>query len=122
MARVRFPTSTVRLSLQIGSIATQTQCGERDKHWIASVSVISPSLTALSKANSSPICTCSTLQNMAGEGFEVLGRFDQPVQNDVGIDFKDSGHGADAEAFGQSRNGPLWQPRQTSCRQRRPLG
>src|SRR5215813_10559138 len=46
--------------LQTGSIATHTQWGERDKRLIAWASVTSPSLTTLSKANSSSICTCST--------------------------------------------------------------
>jgi hypothetical protein len=36
----------------------------------------------------------------------VLRCVDQPAQDSVRIDFKDTRHGADAEAFGQSRNGP----------------
>src|SRR5262245_51127504 len=50
MARVRLPTATVRMSLLTGSIAIHTQCGERDRRLRASASVMSPSLTALSKA------------------------------------------------------------------------
>jgi len=36
----------------------------------------------------------------------VLSRLDQPAQDRVWVDFKDPGHGTEAEAFGQSRHGP----------------
>src|SRR5712691_7696265 len=60
MASVRSPTSIVSSSLVTGSIAAQTQCGERDSRVMASASLTSPVLTALSKAKSSSSCTCVT--------------------------------------------------------------
>ena len=48
-------------------------------------------------------------QEVAGKGLQVLGRLDQPAQDRVWVTFKDPGHGTDAEAFGQRRNGP-YQP------------
>ena len=50
MAEVRGPTSNVSSSLLTGSMATQTQCGDLDKRWIALALLISPSLTALRTA------------------------------------------------------------------------
>ena len=41
-------------------MATQTQCGERDSRVIASASLTSPALTALSSAKSSSSWTCVT--------------------------------------------------------------
>ena len=48
----------------------------------------------------------SGVRPCTGEGFEVLGCFDQPAQDGVRIDRKDASHGTDAEAFGQRRDGP----------------
>src|SRR2546426_2747569 len=50
---VRSPTSRAISNLLTGSSAPHTQWGERDSRWIASVSLTSPALTALSRAKSS---------------------------------------------------------------------
>src|SRR5262245_38260917 len=63
MAWVRAPPSRATSSLVTGSIAPQTQWGERDKRLIALASVISPSLTALSTAYSSSSCSCWTCRS-----------------------------------------------------------
>src|SRR6266851_8358947 len=60
MARVRSPTSTVSSSLVTGSMAAQTQWGERDRRWMASASLTAPVFTALSSAKSSSSWTCVT--------------------------------------------------------------
>src|SRR5215813_6565298 len=46
------------------------------------------------------------MQDMAREGFEVIGGLHQPAQYRGGIGLKHPGHGAAPEALGQSRNGP----------------
>src|SRR6266851_4749022 len=56
MARVRLPTSIASRSLLSGSIATQTHWGDRSRRSMASASLTSPSLSALSKAYSSSSC------------------------------------------------------------------
>src|SRR4030095_12779107 len=57
MASVRSPTSTVSSSLVTGSMAAQTQCGERERRSTASASLTSPVLTALSRANLNRVTT-----------------------------------------------------------------
>src|SRR4030095_4883953 len=59
-ASVRSPTATVSSSLVTGSMAAQTQCGERERRSTASASLTSPVLTALRRAKSSSSCTCVT--------------------------------------------------------------
>src|SRR4029450_3259406 len=60
MASVRSQTSIVSSSLVTGSMAAQTQCGERERRATASASLTSPVLTARSRAKSSSSCTCVT--------------------------------------------------------------
>src|SRR2546426_2675561 len=60
MASVRSPTSMVSSSLVTGSIAAQTQWGERDRRVMASTSLTAPAFTALSSAKSSSSWTCAT--------------------------------------------------------------
>ena len=40
------------------------------------------------------------------KSWQLLGRFDQPVQHGVGVDLEDPRRGADTETFGQAREGP----------------
>jgi hypothetical protein len=63
ISSVRSPMSKANSSLVTGSIATHTQCGERDKRWMVSASLTSPALTALSKAKSSSSCTWLTCRS-----------------------------------------------------------
>src|SRR5712692_4331014 len=65
MASVRSPTAIASSNLVTGSIATHTQCGARDRRWIASASLTSPALIALSKAKSSS----KALVGFQGRGF-----------------------------------------------------
>ena len=46
------------------------------------------------------------VQGMAGEGLQLLRRFDEPLQHRVGIDLKHPCGTPDAQAFGQAREDP----------------
>jgi hypothetical protein len=46
------------------------------------------------------------VQEVAREGFEVIGCLHEPAQNRVGIGLEDPGHGTDTEALSQSGDGP----------------
>jgi hypothetical protein len=46
------------------------------------------------------------MQEVAREGFEVIGCFHQPEHNCVGIGLEDPCNGADTEAFGERRDRP----------------
>lgn len=48
----------------------------------------------------------SVALKIAREGLEMLSSLHEPAQDGVGIDRKDTGHGADAEPLSQSRNRP----------------
>jgi hypothetical protein len=46
------------------------------------------------------------VQEVLGEGFEMVGGLDQPVQHGVGIDLEHPSHGTDAQPFRQCPHGP----------------
>src|SRR5215813_12439878 len=45
------------------------------------------------------------MQEVLGEGSEMVGGCDQPLQHGIGVDLEHPGHGADAQTFGQRSHG-----------------
>jgi hypothetical protein len=46
------------------------------------------------------------VEEMARKRLEVVGGLHQPPEHRIRVDFEDARHGADAEPFGESRDGP----------------
>ena len=46
------------------------------------------------------------LEEMVRKRLEVVGGLHQPPEHSIRVDLEDAGHGADAEPFGESSDGP----------------
>jgi len=76
---------------------------------MASVSLISPPFTALSRAKSSVelhLCDADIMQEVLGEAFEMVRGFDQPLEHRVGVDLEHSGDRPNPQAFRQCTDRP----------------
>src|SRR6266568_1357043 len=63
------------------------------------------------------------VEEILGEGFEMVGSFDQPLQYRVGVDLEHPGDGTNAQPFRQCAHGPHQSlSRPTLAMHRRPVG
>ena len=109
MASVRSPTSSASSSLVTGSMATQTQRGERARRWRASGLADLPGLDRTEQGIELVqlhLGDADVVQEMLREGLEVVGGFDQPCQHRVGVDLEHARHGTDAQPFRQRAHRP----------------
>jgi len=105
MAKERSPASRATRSLVTGSIATQTQWGDRDKRlialaWVITISHRTEHGIQLIELQLSHV---QLTEEIGGKGRELLGRFRQPSQHGVGGDLEDPCGGANTEALGSAR-------------------
>ena len=107
MARVRFPTSSASSSLLSGSIATQIHWDRRSSRSMASASLTAPSLTALSRANSSSSWTCLTRTSCRAcreNAWSCSAASTSHCQDCIGIDLEHPRGAPDTQARGQAHD------------------
>jgi len=106
MASVRWPTSMASSHWLSGSIATHTHWGERSRRSIASASLTSPSLTALSRAKqliALDLLDAYVVQDVSRKGFGAAPPRRPATAAPGSVDLEHARRASDAQAFGQAR-------------------